>query len=149
MTATQSQAALSLELTRALPAPRARVFEAWTNAEALAQWFSPSADMKVEVHELDAQVGGRYRISMHEPDGVHTVAGEYFEVQSSEKLVFSFCWEHDENQSIMQVTVELTDRGETTELRLLHEKLPDAEWRDEHNKGWNGCLSRLETCVSA
>ena len=33
--------AFELELTRTIDAPRARVYEAWTTPQQLAQWFAP------------------------------------------------------------------------------------------------------------
>jgi uncharacterized protein YndB with AHSA1/START domain len=41
------------------------------------------------------------------------------------------------------VTVEFRDRGQSTEVILTHELFPNAEARDEHTKGWSGCLDRL------
>ena len=35
------QPAFALELTRVIEAPRARVYEAWTTPQQLAQWFAP------------------------------------------------------------------------------------------------------------
>lgn len=41
------------------------------------------------------------------------------------------------------VTVEFRDLGGRTEVVLTHEMLPSEKSRDEHHKGWNGCLDRL------
>jgi len=46
------------------------------------------------------------------------------------------------------VTIELFDRGGKTEVVLTHEKFPSDAARDEHNKGWAGCLDRLSQYVS-
>lgn len=36
---------LVLRITRTLPFPRQRVFDAWTKPEQLKQWFAPSLEM--------------------------------------------------------------------------------------------------------
>ena len=38
---TSATPAFELELTRVIEAPRARVYEAWTDPTQLAQWFAP------------------------------------------------------------------------------------------------------------
>jgi len=42
------------------------------------------------------------------------------------------------------VTVELDDADCGTELRLVHEQLPNEESRDGHSAGWNSALDKLE-----
>ena len=42
------------------------------------------------------------------------------------------------------VTVEFHDLGEKTEILLVHERFPDAEARDAHEKGWSSSLECLE-----
>jgi hypothetical protein len=41
------------------------------------------------------------------------------------------------------ITVEFNARGEHTEVVMIHEKLPNAEFRDMHNEGWTSCLDKL------
>ena len=43
----------------------------------------------------------------------------------------------------MLVTVEFRDMGGSTEVVLTHEYHPDQHSRDEHAKGWAGCLTQL------
>ena len=45
------------------------------------------------------------------------------------------------------VTVLFQAVGDKTELVLTHEFFPDENMRDEHNKGWNGCLENLAKFV--
>jgi len=42
------------------------------------------------------------------------------------------------------VTVELDDADGGTELRLVHEQLPNEESRAGHSAGWNSALDKLE-----
>jgi len=54
-------------LSRAFAAPVDQVFDAWTNAEILRQWWGPHVVEVVEC-EMDARDGGAYRITMQMPD---------------------------------------------------------------------------------
>ncbi len=47
----------------------------------------------------------------------------------------------------MLVTVDLSEDGDGTGMKLLHEKLPSEASRDQHNEGWMGCIARLVALV--
>jgi len=79
-----------------------------------------------------------------------TISGEYREVQPGKKIVFIWHLEEDEdwkNHSSI-VTVEFFDRGGGTELHLTREKLPSEASRDDHKRGWNSVLDKLEKFLS-
>jgi len=134
---------ITLQLRRTIPAPRERVFQAWTEAEALKRWFCPDDRGEVVVTELDARVGGRYRVEMRFPEGTHTVSGSYREVSPPERLVFTWSWEERADAFETRVVIELHAQGDATELVLTHERFPNAEEREKHTHGWEGCLNRL------
>lgn len=139
----------ALRLERRFAAPRQRVFRAWTDAAELTGWFAPSDQHTTKVIALDVRVGGRYRIEMHPPSGnVHIVVGTFREVRPPEKLVFTWAWEGKDMGETL-VTLEFRDRGGSTDLVLTHELFPTQELRDEHTKGWDGCLSRLAKLVAS
>ncbi len=137
----------SLVIQRRLPAPPARVWQAWTDPELVRRWFSPGA-MRVDEAELDVRVGGSYRIVMRSPEGEpHSPAGVYQQVVPGEKLVFSWKWA--EAELVTRVTVELRPVGDgETELTLTHEGFVDAADRENHGQGWNGCLAKLPQLVA-
>lgn len=139
----------TLRLERRFAAPRERVFRAWTDAAELSQWFAPTDEHKTKVVALDVRVGGRYCIEMHPPSGnVHIVVGTFREVRPPDKLVFTWAWEGKDMGETL-VTLEFRDRAGSTDLILTHELFPTQELRDEHNKGWDGCLRRLAKLVAA
>jgi glutathione S-transferase len=140
----------SLEIKRFINAPRARVFEAWIDPVQLKQWFGPEW---VQTRDIlaEARVGGKFRWDLITGDGQEkTIEGEYREIISGKKIVFS--WKHCDDESWKDqtsiVTVDLSDRAGGTELRLMHEQLPSEESRDDHNRGWNSVFDRLEKFVS-
>ena len=141
---------LSLEIKRFIKAPRDRVYAAWTDPAQLKQWFGPE---KVQTRDLiaDARLGGKFRWDLVNPEGENmTIRGEYRELQLDKKIVFTWQWQDDEDweNHISIVTVELSDGGGGTELRLTHEQLPNEESRDGHTEGWNSVVDKLEKFFS-
>ncbi len=136
-----------ISVTRLLPARRARVFEAWTRPELMARWFFPGSDWTVSVSS-DLRVGGRYELLMREASGAeHRQFGEYREIVPVSRLVFTWsCPELSVVDSV--VTVVLAERGEQTELSLVHELPPDPKMRRGHEEGWTGCLGNLEKLLA-
>lgn len=55
-------------VTRLVDAPRARVFEAWTDPAQLPAWFGPEG-FAIETSEIDVHPGGRWAFDMVAPDG--------------------------------------------------------------------------------
>jgi uncharacterized protein YndB with AHSA1/START domain len=142
----------ALRITRTLATSREKVFRAWTDPKALAKWFAPTDQFRTTVPEFQARQGGRYNIEMHDPSGQHhSVRGTFREVRPPERLVFTWTWDREPGQQEpgdTLVTVELFDRGGSTELVLTHERLPNVEEREKHDHGWAGCLGRLEKLLA-
>jgi uncharacterized protein YndB with AHSA1/START domain len=139
----------SLRLERHYPVPVEKVFRAWTDPQALKQWFGPSDDSKILVSETDLKVGGRYRIVMQMPSGEqHRVGGVYREIVADEKLVFTWAWESTPERESL-VTVQLKRAGDGTDLTLTHEHFFDEAARDRHQHGWIACFERLGRHLSA
>ncbi len=79
----------AVAITRVFAAPRALVWQAWTDPKMLARWFGPRG-FTASVPELDLRVGGALRIVMHGPDGNdYPMKGVFTEVKPPERLVFS------------------------------------------------------------
>jgi uncharacterized protein YndB with AHSA1/START domain len=152
VTKTRPASETSLQIRRTFAAPREKVFAAWTKRELLERWMCrdvPTQDPRYV--ELDVRPGARYAIEIKTPEGVTYLGqGTFREVKPPEKLVFTWAWtsspeskteELQKEESI--VTVELFDRGASTEMVFTHEKLSGVPSRDAHNKGWEGCFEVL------
>ncbi len=135
---------ITLNLKRTFKAPREKVFRAWTDPEELKKWWGPEG-YSTPSAEVDLRVGGKYRFGMMKlPDGeIFYLSGTYREVRPPERLVYTWLWEGNPERGETLVIVEFRDLGTTTEVILTHERFPDEKVRDDHNKGWNGCLDRL------
>ena len=58
MSTPQPSAPTSLRITRTFAAPREKVFQAWTDPQALAKWFAPSAEFQTRIPTFELRVGG-------------------------------------------------------------------------------------------
>jgi len=139
----------TLEVRQVVRATPERVYQAWTTPDLLAQWFAPSPTFAVVVHQVDLRVGGSYRIEMKPPQGPsHTAVGQYQELDPPRRLVFTWRWEEQPPRHTL-VTVDLQAHAEGTEVILSHTLFTSAEDRDNHRKGWVGCLEMLAGVVGA
>ena len=135
---------ITLNLRRTFQAPREKVFRAWTDPEELKKWWGPEGYATPSA-EVDLRVGGKYRLGMRKlPDGeTFYLSGIYREVRPPERLVYTWRWEAQPEHGETLVTVEFREVGDSTEVVLTHERFPTEKARDDHNRGWSGCLDRL------
>ena len=76
-------------ITREFAAPRELVFQTWTDAKHVAQWWSPKGFTN-PVCEWDARPGGDIYVVMHAPNGVrYPMGGQFREVVAPERLVLT------------------------------------------------------------
>ena len=139
----------SLTLKRRLNAPPAKVYAAWTDPQKIARWFGPSSvKAGTERADIDARIGGRYRLSFDTEDGEHhEVGGVYRELVPDQRLVFSWAW-HTTPERESLVTISLRPDGDGTLLTLHHEQFADQAARDGHERGWSSVLDKLETYLA-
>ena len=133
----------TLILKRTFQASRERVFEAWTKPELLTQWFGPTDEFHVTLEQFTLSPGGAYKINMGKPDPkMNIISGRYKEVVKPERLVFTWSWDGEPGETL--VTITFRDAGPSTEVVLKQEYFANAIERDAHDRGWSGCMSRLE-----
>ena len=103
---------------RTINGPARIVFDAFTKAELFKRWWVPkSMGMKLLSCDLDARVGGKYRLVFdHQPEPV-AFFGTYVEVQPHSRLAWTN-EEGGEDGPITSVTFE--ERGGKT-LVVIHE----------------------------
>jgi uncharacterized protein YndB with AHSA1/START domain len=97
------------------------------------------------VAEIDARVGGRFRIVFGGPEGrEHECAGLYKEVVPNRKLVFTWSWPNSTPERVSVVTIVFKAVGQGTELDFRHEQFLDEAARDGHERGWSEAFVKLE-----
>jgi uncharacterized protein YndB with AHSA1/START domain len=133
-----------LRIVRVLPATLEEVFDAWIDPGSLAVWMCPGSVQRAVV-DLDARVGGRFRVVMRGADGDYEHTGEYLVLDRPRTLVFTWVSSATEGRTTT-VSVELRSSGPgQTELTLTHEGLPDDQAADRHRSGWGDILAKLAT----
>lgn len=138
----------SLTINRTFKASKQAVYEAWTNKEALTEWFAPTKEMSTIVHQMEPEVGGKYHIEMVEGDGTsHVTYGEYVALNPFDQIIFTWQWESDEMKVDSLVTIELTEENGVTNMVLIHDQLGSQLSVDLHTEGWTGCVAQLELYV--
>jgi uncharacterized protein YndB with AHSA1/START domain len=138
-----------LNLVRAYPVAAEKVWRAWTDPQAVKQWWGPTPGDPVAVAELDVRVGGRFRIVFGGPKGTdHEAQGTYKEVVPNRKLVFTWTWPRTtpERESLVTIVFRQTPSG--TELDFRHEQFFDEKARDDHQRGWTGLLDKLASFLT-
>ena len=111
-------------VTRTINGPARIVFEAFTKAELLKRWWVPkSMGMTLLSCEVDARVGGKYRmVFAADPEPV-AFFGTYVEVKPYSRLA----WTNDEGgEGAFVTTVTLEEKGGKT-LVILRETYPSKE----------------------
>ena len=122
---------------RVVAKPVEEVWTAFTDADALAAWFWPPRFQATV--EVDLRVGGAYRIASV-PAGM-AVSGEFTEVEAPGRLVQTWRWDGEDEETLVTMTFLPVDGG--TGITILHERFADPEQAAQNELGWNSCLDRL------
>lgn len=140
----------TVRLHRVLRAPAARIYRAFLDPAALAKWLPPDG-FTATVHELDARVGGRFRMSFcNFADGqAHSFGGTYLELVADERVRYSDRFDDPGLPGEMVTTVELKAVAGGTDLRVVQEGIPDAIPVDMCYLGWQDSLLLLGRLVEA
>ncbi|MGE0737217.1 MAG: SRPBCC domain-containing protein [Alphaproteobacteria bacterium] len=134
-----------LEMTRVFAAPPERVFRAWVDPKALAEWWGPE-NFTCTFMEFDARPGGKWRGCMVSPERKeHWVGGVVRVASPPSRLVFTWAWEDNGvpgHETLISIDFVPHSRG--TEMRFVHENFATVESRDSHNGGWTSSFRDLE-----
>jgi uncharacterized protein YndB with AHSA1/START domain len=133
----------SLKLQRFYPVAPEKVWRAWTDPQALGQWFRPNASYTIPVAQADVRVGGSFRVLMVNAQGEEfDLNGVYREVIAERRLVMTWGWRNQsEHESLVTVNFQPLRGG--TQLDLRHDGYRDFENEPSHEEGWNGALDKL------
>lgn len=138
----------TVTLHRVFPAPPEKLFRAFTNAEALAQWLPPYG-FTATVHSLDAREGGSHRMSFTNftTGAAHGFGGDYLEFVPGQRLRYSDRFDDPNLPGEMIVTVDFKSVSVGTELRIEQADIPDAIPVEGCYLGWQDSLDKLARLV--
>jgi len=149
-----SLAERELVLTRIVDAPRARLFDAWT--QRLSEWWGPHG-MTTLVCEMDLRPGGLFRTVMRAPDGTeYPTRGVFLEVVKNERIVFTDAydtgWQPSPDIFFTAITTFEEMPGGKTKYtaRAVHWTVENKQRHEEmgfHN-GWGESVDRLVALVT-
>jgi uncharacterized protein YndB with AHSA1/START domain len=121
-------------ITRTFNAPRAIVFDAWTKAEHIAQWWDPRRE-PLGFCEVDLRPGGAFRFIPRDPDHAkHPFIGRYREIVRPARLVLvtpgpspgsesvgTLIFDERDGKTTLRMTIECaskTDRDALLRMRI-------------------------------
>lgn len=133
---------------RVLRTTPAKVYKAFIDADAMAKWLPPNG-FTGKVHEMDARVGGGYRMSFtnFSTGNGHSFRGQYVEMVPGERIVYTDRFDNANLPGEMRVTITLKQVSCGTELNIVQEGIPDVIPPDACYLGWQESLASLAKLV--
>jgi uncharacterized protein YndB with AHSA1/START domain len=140
----------TVRLHRVLRATPERVYRAFLDADAMAKWLPPNG-FTGKVHQIDARVGGRHRMSFTNftSGKSHSFGGEYLELVPHERLRYTDVFDDPNLPGEMHVTVSLKKVSVGTEVSIVQEGIPDVIPVEACYLGWQESLVLLGKLVEA
>jgi uncharacterized protein YndB with AHSA1/START domain len=138
----------TVRLHRVLRAKPERVYKAFLDADAMAKWLPPYG-FTCKVHQLDAKVGGTYRMSFTNfgSGNGHSFGGKYLELVPGERIRYTDKFDDPNLPGEMVTTVTLKAVSCGTELNVVQEGIPAVIPAEMCYLGWQESLAQLATLV--
>lgn len=138
----------TVRLHRVLAAKPEKVFRAFSDGDALAQWLPPNG-FTAKMHKLDFRVGGTYKMSFTNftTGQTHSFGGEYQEIMPNQRLKYTDRFDDPNLSGDIQVSIELKAVSVGTEINIVQEGLPDVIPVAACYLGWQESLLNLAKLV--
>jgi uncharacterized protein YndB with AHSA1/START domain len=135
-------------LHRVFTASIEKVYKAFIDADAMASWIPPYGFV-CKVYNLDAQIGGKYKMSFTNfgTGSTHTFGGEYLEIIPNQFLKYTDEFDDPNLPGKMITTVTLRKVLCGTELVITQEGIPEAIPLEMCYLGWQESLEKLKKLV--
>jgi uncharacterized protein YndB with AHSA1/START domain len=140
----------TVRLHRVLRAPPERIYRAFLDADAMAKWLPPHG-FTGKVHQIDAKVGGSYRMSFTNftTKQSHSFGGKYLELVPNERIVHTDKFDDPNLPGEMRTTISLKKVSVGTELNVVQEGIPEMIPAEMCYLGWQESLVLLGQLVEA
>ena len=140
----------TVRLHRVLRAPPEKVYKAFIDPDAMVKWLPPNG-FTGKVHQMDAKVGGSYRMSFTNfgTGNSHAFGGKYLELVPGERLRYTDVFEDPNLPGTMTTSITLKKVMGGTELTATQEGIPDAIPTEMCYLGWQESLALLAELVEA
>ena len=140
--------ASTIRLHRVLRGKPERVYRAFIDPAAMAKWLPPFG-FTGTVHEMNATVGGKYRMSFtnFSSGNSHAFGGEYHELVPNERIVYTDRFDDPNLPGEMRNTIVLKEVSCGTEISIVQEGVPEAIPAEMCYLGWQESLKQLAKLV--
>jgi uncharacterized protein YndB with AHSA1/START domain len=140
----------TVRLHRVLRSTPERIYRAFLDADAMVKWLPPNG-FTGRVHQLDAKVGGTYKMSFtnFSTGTSHSFGGEYLELVPNERIRHTDTFDDPNLPGAMRTTISLRKVLVGTEVDIVQEGIPDAIPPEACYLGWQESLSLLAMLVEA
>ena len=140
----------TVKLHRVLRAPAARIYKAFLDPDAMAKWLPPHG-FTGKVHEMDARVGGRYKMSFtnFSTGDSHHFGGQYQELVPSERIVYTDAFDDPNLPGEMRTTIVLKPVMCGTDVSIEQSGIPEMIPAEMCYLGWQESLQLLMQLVEA
>lgn len=134
----------SVSLHRMIKTTPEKLFRAFTDPLAMAAWIPPYGFL-CTVHEMNAQVGGTYRMSFtnFSTGSSHSFGGTYVEIKPNEFLKYTDKFDDPNLPGEMTTTVWIRKTVAGTELKVTQEGIPAVIPAEMCYLGWQDSLDKL------
>jgi len=138
----------TIRLHRVIATKPGKLYRAFLEPDAVASWLPPYGFL-CTVHELDAKVGGRHRMSFRNftTGESHAFGGTYLELVPGERLVYTDGFDDPNLPGEMKVTVSLKAVSVGTEVNIEQQGVPDIIPAEACYLGWQDSLDKLAKLV--
>ena len=138
----------TIRLHRVLRATPEKIYRAFLDADAMGKWLPPHG-FTGKVHELDAKVGGAYRMSFtnFSTGHSHSFGGTYLELVPHERIRHTDKFDDPNLPGEMLTTVSLKPVSCGTEVNIVQEGLPQVIPPEACYVGWQESLGLLAQLV--
>jgi uncharacterized protein YndB with AHSA1/START domain len=135
---------------RVLRAPAERIYRAFLDPDAMVKWLPPNG-FTGKVHQIDAKVGGGYRMSFtnFSTGHSHSFGGKFVELVPCERIRHTDTFDDPNLKGEMQTTITLKKVSCGTELNVVQEGIPDLIPTEACCLGWQESLALLAKLVEA
>ncbi len=137
-----------VRLHRVLRATPEKIYRAFLDPDAMAKWLPPNG-FTGKVQNLDAKVGGTYRMSFANftTGNSHSFGGEYLELVPRERLRYTGKFDDPNLPGTMQTTVSLRAVAFGTDVTIVQEGIPEVIPAEACYLGWQESLEQLAKLV--
>src|ERR1700727_475940 len=116
----------TIRIHRLLRAAPEKIYRAFLDPDAMAKCLPPDG-FTGKVHEMDAHVGGSYRMTFTNfgTGQAHTFGGTYRELVPNERICYSDKFDDPNIPGEIEVTITLREVSCGTELNIVQAGIPD------------------------